>query len=496
MMRLLSLRTVAGLRRLNPRSSLAVAIAVVVPLSVIGIVVARFTHHGSLAGSTAPPTEGMGTAGHFLLAAAVVLLAAYLGGALAVRLGQPQVIGEICVGLALGPSLLGRVAPGALDWLFSAQTRPLLDGLAQLGLVLFMFGVGRELSGMRPRGTAMQAVLVSQASMFVPFAGGTLAALFLVEDHLGSQKHPLAFVLFLGCVLSITAFPVLARILADLGITRTEVGKLSLFSAAVGDAGTWLLLAVILAGLHGSDHTGLIIDILALCAITAVLLGPGRRLMARWPEAEDRGPGADTAAVMLVVGVAACSALTAAVGVHQVIGALLAGIAWPVGHRRAAMVAERMAAFANITLLPFFFFGFGLTTDLGVLQLDMPTMTAFGALLFLAATSKIAGPSVCARLTGTPWRPALALGVLLNARGLTELVVIQIGYQAGVIDEPMVAVLTLVALVTTIITSPLLRLLGSQAIPRTQQDTVVAGNSPVAGGRSEAPVPQQQNADH
>ncbi|MTE19607.1 hypothetical protein F0L17_10795 [Streptomyces sp. TRM43335] len=443
----------------------AATLALFLPVVSLGLIAAHTTGSRTAASDAAPPHEGMGAAGHFLLAAAAVLAAAHLGGVLVRRLGQPRVVGEICAGLLLGPSLLGRAAPDAAGWLFPERVLPMLDGLAQLGLALFVFGVGRELSGTRLRGAAGQALLISQASLLIPFAAGAAVAVALVDDHLGPGGRPLTFVLFIGCTLSVTAFPVLARILADLGITRTRTGQLGLYSAAVGDAGSWLLLAAILAASHGFGASRLLLDIALLVAVAVLFLGPLRLLLARWADRADGRRGAEVGtAVLLTVCVTASAALTAALGVHQLIGALLAGVAWPTRGRWAVAVAERLADTAKTVLLPFFFFGFGLTTDLGALAWGGEAALTFGCLLAVAVASKVLGPGLCARLTGMSWPSALALGVLLNARGLTELVVIQIGYQARIIDAEMASVLTLVALVTTAVTSPLLRLLGPGAL--------------------------------
>ncbi|MFE1554780.1 cation:proton antiporter [Streptomyces sp. NPDC058734] len=454
--------------RFGKRRWAAVVLLVTVPLAVIAAATALVTGQPSLAKGAANAAHGLDKGGHFLLAVAAILLAAYLGGLLADRLGQPRVIGEICAGLALGPTLLGRFAPGAGDWLFPAGALPMLDGLAQVGLVFFMFGVGRELTGMRLRGTGAQALLVSQASLLAPFAAGTAAAVPLVGEFAGQADDPVAFVLFVGCALSVTAFPVLARILTDLRLTRTRQGQLSLFAAAVGDGAVWLVLTGILADLHGSGPAGVLWNGLMAAVITVFFLGPLRKGLARW--ARSRAGAAEgvesdaTTMVLLAVGIAATATLTTLIGVHQLIGALLVGLAWPAGNARAARVADRLSGTARIVLLPFFFFGFGLTIDLGALDFDRTSVLALVTLLTLGVVTKIFGPALSAVLTGMPGRSALTLGVLLNARGLTELVVLQIGYQAGIIDQRLLSLLTIVALVTTMMTRPLLRLLGPDAV--------------------------------
>ncbi|MET9580734.1 MULTISPECIES: cation:proton antiporter [Streptomyces] len=447
---------------------LIAAVMVVVPLAVIvwaALTVFTATSPGREA---LHETARIDKGGHFFLAVAAILLAAMSGGWLADRLGQPRVIGEICAGLAMGPTLLGRFAPEAKDWLFPADSLPMLDGLAQVGLVFFMFGVGRELAGMPLRGVGPQMLLVSQASLLIPFAAGTVAAVPLVDDFTGSAGDPMAFVLFVGCALSVTALPVLARILTDLRLTHTRQGQLSLFASALGDGAVWLVLTGILAVVHGTSPTGVLWNALFVATLTVVFLGPLRGGLARWGRsraASGEAAGGDaTIMILLAGGVAATATLTSVVGVHQLIGALLAGLAWPSGNARLARVAERLSSTSRTVLLPFFFFGFGLTIDLGSLRFDRASVLALSSLLVLAVVTKVCGPALSAVLTGMRPRPALILGVLLNARGLTELVILQIGYQAGVIDERLLGILTIVALATTIVTRPLLRLLGPEAL--------------------------------
>ncbi|MFI9644815.1 cation:proton antiporter [Streptomyces sp. NPDC052040] len=440
---------------------------VVLPLAVIAWAAVAVATVKSPGGAAVHEAARFDRSGHFFLAVTAILLAAFLSGWLADRLGQPRVVGEICAGLAMGPTVLGRLAPEAKEWLFTADTLPMLDGLAQIGLVFFMFGVGRELTGMPLRSAGSQVLLVSQASLLVPFAAGAAAAVPLVHDFTGAAGNPTAFVLFVGCALSVTALPVLARILTDLRLTHTRQGQLSLFAAALGDGAVWLVLTGILAVVHGSSPAGVLWNGLFAAALAVVFLGPLRRGLTVWARSRTRseaGVGGDaTVMVLLAGGVAATATLTTVVGVHQLIGALLAGLAWPTGNARMARVADRLSATSKAVLLPFFFFGFGLTIDLGSVHFDRSSVLALTTLLFLAFATKVCGPALSAVLSGMRRRPALMLGVLLNARGLTELVILQIGYQAGVIDQRLLSILTIVALVTTIMTRPMLRLLGPGA---------------------------------
>ncbi|WP_254886292.1 cation:proton antiporter [Streptomyces sp. NA02950] len=437
----------------------AVVGTVVLPLALIIWVSALVDERPTAGSPNALPNPVLDTTGHFLLGVAVVLAASYLMGACSACLGQPKVIGEIAAGIALGPSLLGSLSPGAASWLFPPAVSPMLNGLAQLGLILFMFGVGQELGSMRFRGATQQALLVSQASLLVPLAGGTLAAVPLTDRFMGEGAHPVSFVLFVGCALSITALPVLARILSDLDITHTRPGRLSLFVAAVGDAGSWLLLAVVLALAHGSDFSGVLLSTMAALAATGLFLGPLRQFLATWRDGTRQGLETPTVSCLLVIGIATTATLTAAIGIHQLIGALLVGLIWPTRHRDAEAAATPLAATAKTILLPFFFLSFGLGTDFSALHFDTEAVVVLCVLLMVAITAKIVGAGLCARLTGMARPDALTLGVLLNSRGLTELVVLQIGSEAHIINQHLLGILTIVALATTVMTTPVLRLI-------------------------------------
>lgn len=493
---------------------LATGLALVVPILVSVVVVHRHRAETS-AGDAAGAVQDASNA-HLLLAIAAIIGAAVLGGRAAVALRQPPVVGEIVAGILLGPTLLGRVDPAAMRWLFPSSVRPMLHGLAVIGLVLFMFGVGREFSAMRLRGSGARTSLVTAASLLLPFAVGTLVAVGPAGDYVGPLDNRLAFAIFLGCALSVTAFPVLARILADLRLTGTRVGQLSLFAAALGDGVAWLFLALALATAQGPESGAFGRTVVGALLATLLLLGPARWAAraavaraavaraavpcdtavdgrgrsavtgSRPPAAGDPDPvtagdpgppldgpppggtpvagGVDPETarwgVPLVIGVAAAAALTAAVGVHEIIGAFLAGLICPRGYRPLDAAAQRLAGVTRVVLLPVFFAGFGLSLDLGALPMEPRTFGVGAVLLAAAVVTKLAGPGLCGRLTGLGWREAAGLGALLNARGLTELVVLQIGAQAGIIDHRLLAILVVVTLVTTAMSGPLVRLVG------------------------------------
>jgi Kef-type K+ transport system membrane component KefB len=442
----------------------AVGLAIGVPVLVM---VAAFSGPGILhsvsrtSGAPAASTE------HLFLAIAAIAAAAAVGGRIAAALGQPPVIGEICVGIMLGPSLLGRLGPGLSHVLFPASVLPELNALAELGLVLFMFQVGRDFAALRVRTMAARGLVISAASLLIPFSAGALLASRFTTGNLGPAGNRLAFVLFVGCALSVTAFPVLARILADLGLGATIAGRLSLFAAALGDGGCWVLLAAALAAVHGPVFSSGGRTLLLAMLVAGAAVGPLRwalaRAAARAHERDVVAPASGNPAVwsiVIVVGVTAVCTLTAAIGVHEIIGAFLAGMACPRSYRPVNVAVDRLGEVSRTVLLPVFFARFGLTVSLGAVHWSA-AVVAFALLLLLAAVgTKMIGPALCARLTGLSWPDSGALGILLNARGLTELAVLQTGWQVGLINAQLLALLTIITLVTTVMTSPVLRLVG------------------------------------
>jgi len=454
----------------------------VVPVLAAGAALAA----GGPAGPGTAARSAGSTTAVLLLAAAVVLVAALAAGALAARIGQPRVMGEICTGLALGPSVLGHAAPEVSAWLFPPKVVTGLDALAQLGLVLFMFGVGQELAQTRRTRGGHGYTLVTLGSLLVPFAAGTCAALWLASRHMGEAAHPTAFALFLGCALSVTAFPVLARILSELGLLGSRTGRLSLYAAAVGDGICWVVLTVALTLSQGNGHGGQWVTLLAAVPAALVLLGPVRRGLARLLAGRiGRSPAA--VGTLCVAGVAASAGLTAALGIHQLIGAFLFGLAWPPAPARGTATASSVASLAQL-LLPFFFLGFGLSLDLGNLSLDADGFVLLVVMLTVATLSKVVGAGLAGYLAGLPRAGALEIGVLMNTRGLTELVVLGIGHEARLIDTQLFAVLVLVTLATTAMTGPGMKLMRSARVNRGGADRgpVEAGYDRTDAGQARA----------
>ncbi|HEX6355323.1 cation:proton antiporter [Actinophytocola sp.] len=397
---------------------------------------------------------------HFLLAVAAILLVCHLCGALLRRLGQPAVLGEIIGGLLLGPSVFGLMAPDARAWLFPAHILAALDAAAQLGLIIFLFLLGCELRlGAIRRKRVVTATVLGGTGL--PFLAGVGVAL-LAGSALAGEGPTVTHVLFLGLALSITALPVLARILVDLRMDRRDVGVIALTSAAIGDGVTWLALAVIMAMAGTGDSARLLPRLGLALAFLLVMLLCVRPVLAVLV-ARARSDQALMAG--LVIGAVAVAALSQQIDLHPIIGAFLFGTLIP---RTDAMtrVSEQLQGFTITVLLPLFFAGVGLKASFGLVGGDLGSWLLFALVLFAAMASKIVGAGGAARLAGLPPREALQLGTLMNCRGITELVVATVGLQAGLINEYGFTVLVLVAVITSAMTGLVMRRLertGSQS---------------------------------
>jgi Kef-type K+ transport system membrane component KefB len=385
----------------------------------------------------------------FLISVAVILLVCHVSGAVLKRFGQPPVLGEVIGGLVLGPSVLGLLWPSSQDWLFPRPVLTALNLAAQLGLIVFMFLLGCELRTDRigSRRVVGAAVL---GGMGLPFAAG--AGVALLAPGLGSGTT--GFVLFFGLALSITALPVLARILVDLGLDGTRLGATALSSAAVGDGVAWLALTVILAG-TGMSGTGDIMTTaglaVALVVVTFLCVRPALRALV------ERVTSAQLLLGSLVVGAIAYAALTQLIGLHPVIGAFLFGVAVPRNTPAVARIGEQLQGFTIAILLPLFFAGVGLSTSVGLLGDSVGNWLLFLLVLVVATAAKFVGAGGAARLAGLPARESVRLGTLMNCRGVTELVVATIGLQYGFVNGLGFTILVLVAVITTAATGPLMR---------------------------------------
>ncbi|MEH1874034.1 cation:proton antiporter [Nostoc sp.] len=369
---------------------------------------------------------------------------------------QPLVIGEIVAGIMLGPSLFGLVAPDLAVSLFPPETIPFLNVLSQVGLIFFMFLIGLELNPKYLSGQLEVAVLTSHVSILVPFSLGTLLAVLLYPLVSDASVSFTAFALFLGAAMSITAFPVLARIITENNLQGTRLGTLALTCAAVDDVTAWCLLAVAIAVARTGDFAGAIPTIIATIVYIGLMLTAGRWFLQRLAKHYLRaGRLSQVLLAGIYMAVVASALITELIGIHLIFGAFLLGAAMPKNEDLVRELAVKTEDFVLIFLLPIFFAYSGLKTQIGLL--NRPELWLLCALvLAVAIAGKYIGTYVAARVSGISKREASALGWLMNTRGLTELIVLNIGLELKVISPLIFTMLVIMALVTTFMTSPLL----------------------------------------
>jgi Kef-type K+ transport system membrane component KefB len=390
-----------------------------------------------------------------LLALTIIIITARLMGMLLKRLDQPPVIGEVLGGLMLGPSLFGRVAPEAAAFVLPADTAPFLNIISQLGVILFMFLVGLELDLGVLRTRARATIAISNAGIIVPLIFGFALAWGIYDAYAPANVTFTSFALFIGVSMSITAFPVLARILGDRGLQRTPLGVLALTCAAIDDATAWCLLALAVGVTQST--AGAAIATIALTAIYVVLmLTAGRALMRRAVPRLDAAISVGEQSLAIVLVAVLLSALaTEFIGVHAIFGAFLLGAIIPHGSAIARHVRDRIADVVRVMLLPAFFAFTGLRTEIGLLQTTSDWLMCL-LIIVMATTGKFGGVTLAARVTGLDWRTSSAVGVLMNTRGLVELIVLNIGLDVGVLTPQLFTMLVVMAVVTTMMTSPVL----------------------------------------
>ena len=398
---------------------------------------------------------------------------------------QPLVIGEIVAGIMLGPSLFGWLAPDIATALFPTQAVPFLDVLSQVGLIFFMFLIGLELNPKYLSGQLEVAVLISHVSILMPFSMGTLLALLLYPLVSNASVSFTAFALFLGAAMSITAFPVLARIITENNLQNTRLGTLALTCAAVDDVTAWCVLALAIAVANTNDMAKAFPTILAALLYITFMVTVGRWFLRRVATYYERtGRLTQFLLAGIYMGVVASALITEVIGIHLIFGAFLLGAVMPKNAGLVRDLAEKTEDFVLTFLLPIFFAYSGLRTEIGLL--NTPRLWLLCALVVVVAISgKYFGTYIAARVSGIENREASALGWLMNTRGLTELIVLNIGLSLGVISPLLFTMLVIMALVTTFMTSPLLewtypkRLIKLDVVEKeADRGTEVAANEP------------------
>ena len=442
------------------------ALALLVILRVGNAVVPK---DGTLTTPLALPASG--PAGHTTSAASfdlpllliqiiVILVAARLTGAFVRRLGQPQVVGEMIAGIALGPSVLGAQAPHLAALLFPAGSLGFLNTLSQIGLVVFMFLVGLELDPKIVRERGRSALVISHASIVAPFLLGATLAIVLYPTLAGSRVTFTGFALFMGAAMSVTAFPVLARILTERRLTRTPIGALAIACAAIDDVTAWCILAAVVVIVRATGSgvaTGvpLWVTLGGSAAYVAFMLTGGRRAL-RILETRYATRGRVTQDMIAVLMLATLSSawITERLGVHALFGAFLVGAVAPKSDGFVHAVLERFEDMMVVLLLPLFFAFTGLRTEITLID-GAGAWLVCAMVTAVAVIGKVGGSAIAARVTAMPWRDAAVIGLLLNTRGLMELVILNIGLDIGVISRELFAMMVLMALATTFMTTPL-----------------------------------------
>ena len=404
---------------------------------------------------------GRSAIGHVLLALLIIIILARVLGSAFHYFHQPPVIGEIIAGVLLGPSFLGRIAPEVSAYVFPISVSPFLGVLSEVGVILYMFLVGLELDPglLKRRGHA--AVAISHASIIAPFILGALLSLILYPRLATGDMRFTAFSLFLGVSMSVTAFPVLARILTDRGMHKSRMGAIALTCAAVDDVTAWCLLAMVVAIIQART-AGAIVTFGFAMAFIAVMFLVVRPTMVRLTLAYGNR-GRLTQGLMAVVFVVLLLSAWATdlIGIHAVFGAFALGAVIPHDSGMARELTDRLEDLLIVLLLPAFFAYTGLRTQIGLVN-GAEQWILCGLIIMVASAGKFGGSAIAARLTGLNWRDASALGVLMNTRGLVELIVLNIGLDLGVISPTLFAMLVLMALATTLATTPILDLISHE----------------------------------
>jgi len=383
----------------------------------------------------------------------VILAAARMTGMAARALGQPQVIAETIAGVLLGPSFAGWLFPGFSAAVFPASGLAGLDILSQFGLLLFLFLVGMSLDIDTLREHFHAAILTSHVSIVVPLVLGAGLAWYLYPSLAGTGTGLPVFALFMGAAVSITAFPVLARILSERKLLRSRTGTLAIACAAVDDVTGWCILAYITLLVHKSNAAAPVWLTIAGSLVFAgsLILGTRRllaRLAPRWCEAD--GALAPVLLFLLV-----CSLTTAMLGIHMLFGSFLAGVVMPKNDRMRSYLQDRIEPFCVTALMPLFFAFTGVRTDLRLVGAG-GLWHVFGLILAVAVAGKLGGATIAARLSGLCWRDAAEVGTLLNTRGLMELVILNIGLELRILTPALFTLMVMMAIVTTMMTGPLL----------------------------------------
>lgn len=390
-----------------------------------------------------------------LLQMLAILLVARIFGYLFKKIGQPSVIGEILAGIVLGPSIFGYFFPEAFHFLFSPESLGNINILSQIGLIFFMFVIGMELDLEEVKKTFNETLVISHTGIFFPFLCGTIAAYFTYPIYAAHLSSFLSYALFIGISMSITAFPVLARILQEKGLTRTRLGTLSIASAANGDITAWCLLAAVIAIAQTGTVVGALYTILfslLFMLIMFFVIRPFLNIIGNIYRNKEVINKSIVALMFFIL--IACSYATEVLGVHALFGAFMAGVIMPSNVRFRKILTEKVEDVSLTIFLPLFFVSTGLKTEIGLISTTQEWLTC-GFFIIVAIFGKVVGTAFPARIAGESWKNSWLIGALMNTRGLMELIVLTIGYEMNILSPSVFAMLVLMTLVTTFMTGPL-----------------------------------------
>lgn len=389
----------------------------------------------------------------------IIMITVRLFGWICRKIGQPAVIGEIIAGVALGPSLLGMYFPSFSEFLFPTHSLGNLHIISQIGLILFMFIVGMEIDTKVLKNKAHEAILISHAGIIVPFTLGIGLAYFLYQSYVPAGVKFSSFGLFMGIAMSIAAFPVLARIIQERGIHKTRLGTVILTCAAVDDITAWSLLAVIIAIVKAGSFVSAIYVILMVLIYVFLMIKVVRPFLKRIGDLHSTKESLTKSIIGIFFLVLIISAWTTEIiGIHALFGAFMAGAIMPTSEKFRSIFIEKIEDVSLILLLPLFFVFTGLRTEIGLIN-DPELWKVTGLIILVATVGKISGITLSAKFVRQSWKDSLTMGALMNTRGLMELIVLNIGYDLGVLTPQVFAMMVVMALFTTFLTGPLLNLI-------------------------------------
>jgi len=395
-----------------------------------------------------------------LMQLVVIVVFARIFGQLFERFGQPPVVGEMLAGIILGPSVVGALSPAFSQFVFPKPAMGNLQMLSQVGIMLFMFVVGMELDVNMLKKKASSAILISQASIAFPYFLGVLLSLFLFKAYAPPNANFVCFGLFMGISMSITAFPVLARIIKENGLTGSFIGTTAISCAAVDDVSAWCILAFIVALAKAQSMVGSVLTlVLSLGFLALMFLVVKPALEKASNRATVVGTPTKGLMVLCILTLFASALYTEAIGIHALFGAFLSGVVMPKDASVRTFLQERLESFSTLILVPIFFAFTGLRTQFGLVS-DLASVGVLLLIIFVAVLGKFGGSMIAARISGMQWRESAAIGALMNARGLIELIALNLGLDLGILSPKVFTMLVIMALVTTFATGPVIARLG------------------------------------